>query len=74
MTDEDEKAMKNKLFRRLLRKIGVKPPADFNVVRICVWDAFCFLVEHLAELFYFYEQQKIGRVKKLTVNFWVGLF
>ncbi|XP_066932947.1 protein timeless homolog [Clytia hemisphaerica] len=31
MTDEDERAMKNRLFRRLLRKIGVKPPADFNV-------------------------------------------
>jgi len=34
MTDEDEKAMKNKIFRRLIRKIGLKPPADFNVVRI----------------------------------------
>ena len=32
MTDEDEKAMKNKTFRRLLRKIGLKPPEDFNVV------------------------------------------
>ena len=40
MTDEDEKAMKNKIFRRLLRKVGLKPPEDFNVVSKFLWFMF----------------------------------